>query len=84
MKVAKPAPRAKPAEKVAEAGAADKAPVEKKPARNARGANSDRTRQDDRREDRRRKGGGRDNNVVGMGDHMPEFIALSFAERRAS
>ncbi|EPX80484.1 DEAD/DEAH box helicase [Salipiger mucosus] len=25
-----------------------------------------------------------DNNVVGMGDHMPEFIALSFEERRAS
>ncbi|MCT4557941.1 MAG: DEAD/DEAH box helicase [Pelagimonas sp.] len=25
-----------------------------------------------------------DNNVVGMGDHMPEFIALSFDERRAS
>ncbi|MCR8546222.1 DEAD/DEAH box helicase [Salipiger sp. P9] len=24
-----------------------------------------------------------DNNVVGMGDHMPEFIALSFEERRA-
>ncbi len=84
VKVAKPAPRAKPAEKVADAGAADKAPVEKKPARNARGANSDRPRQDDRRDDRRRKGGGRDNNVVGMGDHMPEFIALSFAERRAS
>ena len=29
-------------------------------------------------------GGKRDNNVVGMGDHMPEFIALSFEERRAS
>ena len=28
--------------------------------------------------------GGRDNKVVGMGDHMPEFIALSFEERRAS
>ncbi|MBV7393496.1 DEAD/DEAH box helicase [Mameliella sediminis] len=38
---------------------------------------SDRGRSSDRR-------GGRDNNVVGMGDHMPEFIALSFEERRAS
>jgi len=28
-----------------------------------------------------RKGG--DNNVVGMGDHLPQFIALSFEERRA-
>ncbi|AUQ69935.1 DEAD/DEAH box helicase [Phaeobacter inhibens] len=26
---------------------------------------------------------GNDRNVVGMGDHMPSFIALSFAERRA-
>ncbi|SMX28525.1 ATP-dependent RNA helicase RhlE [Pelagimonas phthalicica] len=38
-----------------------------------------------RNEDRgRRSGGGRDHNVVGMGDHLPEFIALSFEERRAS
>lgn len=27
--------------------------------------------------------GGADNKVVGMGDHMPSFIALSFDERRA-
>ena len=26
--------------------------------------------------------GGRDSTIVGMGDHMPEFIALSFDERR--
>ena len=32
---------------------------------------------------RRNDRGGRDNNVVGMGDHMPSFIALSFDERRA-
>ncbi|MCT4609934.1 MAG: DEAD/DEAH box helicase [Pelagimonas sp.] len=31
-----------------------------------------------------RRGRGHDNAVVGMGDHMPEFIALSFEERRAS
>ncbi len=34
--------------------------------------------------DNRRSGGGRDNAVIGMGDHLPEFIALSFDERRAS
>ncbi|SFP69881.1 DEAD/DEAH box helicase [Tranquillimonas alkanivorans] len=30
------------------------------------------------------KGGKRDDNVVGMGDHLPRFIAMSFEERRAS
>lgn len=38
-------------------------------------ANANRSRRNDR--------GGRDNNVVGMGDHMPTFIAKSFDERRA-
>lgn len=32
---------------------------------------------------RGRSGGGDNNKVVGMGDHMPQFIALSFDERRA-
>jgi superfamily II DNA/RNA helicase len=47
------------------------------------------TRPDDRR-DRPRGGQGRDQNrdngpqVVGMGDHLPSFIALSFDERRTS
>ena len=36
--------------------------------------------QNRRRRDRR----GNNNTVVGMGDHMPSFIALSFEERRAS
>jgi ATP-dependent RNA helicase RhlE len=41
------------------------------------------------RKDRRRGGGRRksdhdDPKVVGMGDHMPSFIAMSFEERRAS
>lgn len=31
-----------------------------------------------------KRGGGNDNKVVGMGDHMPSFIALSFEQRRAS
>jgi len=44
--------------------------------------------QDDKRGGNSRRGdrGGRnrrDDNVVGMGDHMPSFIALSFEERRA-
>ncbi len=48
-------------------------------------------RKDDRREDRaprgrggndRRNNGRRDNTVVGMGDHLPDFIAKSFEERR--
>jgi superfamily II DNA/RNA helicase len=48
-------------------------------------------RPDDRRErDRPRSSHGRDSNrdngpkVVGMGDHLPSFIALSFEERRSS
>ncbi|MEO0943889.1 MAG: DEAD/DEAH box helicase [Pseudomonadota bacterium] len=38
-----------------------------------------------KKENRGRRGG-RDNDkkVVGMGDHMPSFIAMSFAERKAS
>ena len=38
------------------------------------------TQQNKRRRDRRDG----DNTVIGMGDHMPSFIALSFEERRAS
>ncbi len=39
-------------------------------------------RQDRYKGNNRRDGGGRDSNVVGMGDHLPEFIAMSFEERR--
>ncbi|WP_171121636.1 MULTISPECIES: DEAD/DEAH box helicase [unclassified Ruegeria] len=42
---------------------------------------SDRKREKEPRGRNRRDGGGA--NVVGMGDHMPSFIALSFDERRA-
>ena len=41
---------------------------------NKSGKSRSRGRRDDRRDDK----------VVGMGDHMPSFIALSFEERRAS
>ena len=40
-------------------------------------------RHSDKPRGRGRKGE-RENTVVGMGDHMPEFIALSFEQRRAS
>ena len=57
-----------------------------KPKRSRRDDN----RRDDNRNERNERGnrggkhgkGGR-NNVVGMGDHLPSFIALSFDERRA-
>ena len=44
-----------------------------------RGGNNDRTPRGRGRNDKR---GGNDNRVVGLGDHTPEFIGLSFAERR--
>ncbi len=47
---------------------------------------SDTRKSDSRNEPRRdsnRDRGGRDSNVVGMGDHLPDFIALSFEQRRA-
>ena len=48
------------------------APTAEAPARGGRGNNN-----------RRGGSGSGDNRVVGMGDHMPSFIALSFDERRA-
>ena len=44
--------------------------------------NNDRSRNNNSR-GKSRGGSGGDNRVVGMGDHMPSFIALSFEERRA-
>ena len=38
----------------------------------------------DRSRDRRDRGRGKENKVMGMGDHMPSFIAMSFEERKAS
>ena len=40
-------------------------------------------KQNQRSRNRGRSDRGRDNKVVGMGDHLPSFIALSFEERRA-
>lgn len=53
-------------------------------------SNDNRSRSSDNRSNSRsssnRSRGGRDNgkSVVGLGDHLPSFIALSFEERRAS
>ena len=90
IKAAKPSkPRPKRAEKVETPEAA--APVA--PAKTAveppapRTEDKPATAQQDRQPRRGRGGrndrGGKDNRVVGMGDHLPSFIALSFDERRA-
>jgi ATP-dependent RNA helicase RhlE len=77
---------AKPVETAPEPQAevvAEKAP-EKPAAENPRQERHERAERQDRyRGNNRRDGGGRDNNVVGMGDHLPEFIAMSFDQRRA-
>ncbi|WP_133489486.1 DEAD/DEAH box helicase [Aliiroseovarius marinus] len=63
---------AKPKDEVVEAAPTEQSKPEAKPERNDR--NKSRGRGNNR-------GGG--NKVVGMGDHLPEFIAKSFEERRA-
>ncbi len=90
----KPAPAAKPqAEAVVDEG---EAPVERSETRTER-SDTRPERSDTRPErssssergdssksrSRSRKDDRRDEKVVGMGDHLPSFIALSFAERRA-
>ena len=73
-KSAKPAPEAeKTAEPQAQQEHINKEPQEtEKPQKGNRNRNSNRNRNDNRG----------DSKVVGMGDHMPSFIALSFEERR--
>ncbi|MEM1389252.1 MAG: DEAD/DEAH box helicase [Pseudomonadota bacterium] len=66
-----------PAESVADAEPAEAAPP--KPEKRSR-AKTERPRS----RDRSRGGERMDDNVVGMGDHLPSFIAMSFEERRAS
>ncbi|WP_375690547.1 DEAD/DEAH box helicase [Pseudooceanicola sp. LIPI14-2-Ac024] len=49
------------------------------------GGNRSRSRGGNSRSNRGGRGkSGRDEDVIGMGDHMPSFIALSFDERKAS
>ncbi|SDN38883.1 ATP-dependent RNA helicase RhlE [Lutimaribacter pacificus] len=66
--------RDRPARDSAEAGKPDVSaePAAEKPAR----------KDDKPKPDRRGGGRGKDDKVVGMGDHLPSFIALSFDERR--
>ncbi|WP_306116658.1 MULTISPECIES: DEAD/DEAH box helicase [unclassified Roseovarius] len=71
-----------PTEQSAEQRADDKAaaqeqPAEDKPKSRGRGG---RGKSDGGKSDRGKQGG---NKVVGMGDHLPSFIALSFDDRRA-
>ncbi|ANT59384.1 DEAD/DEAH box helicase [Salipiger sp. CCB-MM3] len=72
-----------PVETQAEQPAAkpEKAPRNEKPTERSGDRSSDRGNDKSRGRGRR---GERENTVVGMGDHMPEFIALSFEQRRAS
>ncbi|MBF9036735.1 DEAD/DEAH box helicase [Rhodobacterales bacterium HKCCE2091] len=72
--------RAEPAAETAPEPAEDTV-AEEKPARARR---DDRKDRGERRErgDRRDRGDRGGNRVIGMGDHLPDFIALSFAERR--
>ncbi|ETX29497.1 DEAD/DEAH box helicase [Roseivivax isoporae] len=72
----KPEPKADQAVEQTVEQSADEPRPDPKPEGGARGGRS---------QDRGRGGkNDRDNNVVGMGDHLPSFIAMSFEERRAS
>lgn len=76
-----PAPQADSSDASGQADTADAAPApaaDKKPDDRPR----DNARSGSRRGSGRGRSGGGGNNVVGMGDHMPSFIALSFEERR--
>ncbi len=75
-----PAPVAEVSESVQQDAVAEKSRQDDRQHRDQQ-QRSDRPR-DNRNRDRSRDGG-RDK-VVGMGDHMPSFIALSFDDRRAS
>ncbi|MBW4984041.1 DEAD/DEAH box helicase [Mameliella sp. CS4] len=87
-----PAPTPAPAPVEAKEDPPKDEPRKDEPRKSSRSRRSDsdkgdsrpaRSKDSGRSSDRRSGGGGRDKTVVGMGDHMPEFIALSFEERRA-
>ena len=80
-----PKPEPKPAAEVAKASE-DKAQDEQ-PQQNRRNERGGRGRNENNRSDSKRGNNNRndnrnDNRVVGLGDHTPEFIGLSFEERR--
>ncbi len=83
----KPAP--KPTKAKAKTETDDKAQHESKPASASKSSESRKQRESNKpresgKSGKRSNGRRDDRNVVGMGDHLPSFIALSFAERRAS
>jgi len=84
-------PTAKQARKADEAEEKPEEPREQRRGRGrGRGRKDEEPRQEDERKqsDRRGRGRGRDRDrgerIVGMGDHLPGFIALSFEERRGN
>ncbi|OED48880.1 DEAD/DEAH box helicase [Leisingera sp. S232] len=94
----KPEPKKEKPARPAKAEKADKAESDTRESRKSESRESRKDESRDRRRDEKpaqrqeRSSGGRggkhgkrdDKAVVGMGDHLPSFIALSFAERRAS
>ncbi|MFD1343804.1 DEAD/DEAH box helicase [Litorisediminicola beolgyonensis] len=61
----------------------NKAPEAPKPAAEPVKSEEPSKPRDKSRDSRDRDRGGKRDNVVGMGDHMPSFIAMSFEDRRA-
>ncbi|NIZ13702.1 DEAD/DEAH box helicase [Phaeobacter sp. HF9A] len=73
-----PAPQQPQVEAAAPPQAAEQQPASPAETQQDNATSSGKSRSRGRRDDNRRN-----DKVVGMGDHMPSFIALSFAERRA-
>jgi superfamily II DNA/RNA helicase len=73
----KPARRKEHHEPVPETVAAEPAESRPEPRRDRRDDRRQ-TREDRSREDRGRNSGGREDRIVGMGDHMPDFLTRSF------
>ncbi|MGY3439568.1 MULTISPECIES: DEAD/DEAH box helicase [unclassified Marinovum] len=77
------APQQAPAPAPEPQAAAPQAPAPQAAKPQERASSSSSSRNNSNNRGRGSRSGG-DNKVVGMGDHMPQFIALSFDERRAS
>ncbi len=91
--IAPPAPEALPEpqpaeEKPAEAATPEVVETDKpetaRPADEKRGGDAPRGRSRRKPDDKNKAQSGNGNKVVGMGDHLPSFIALSFEERSAN
>jgi len=79
-------PWSPPGAKPTSAPKAEETVSEEKPARNSRPrrAPKEDTEEPRAKQPRARRGRDNDNKVVGMGDHMPEFLTRSFSDRKAS